>query len=64
MLDATPLTCILGHVEDTTPEGKIAIARALYMARKVIAQHWLDPQPPTITEFENKIDWWISLEKG
>lgn len=28
MKDATPLTCILGHVENlhTTPEGKIAIA--------------------------------------
>lgn len=40
-LDASPLTCILGHVEDLTTgtEGKIAVARTLYMARKVIAQH-------------------------
>lgn len=65
-IDATPLTCILGHVEDlsSTPENKLAIARVLYMARKVIVRHWLDPQPPTFTEFINKVQWLISLEKG
>lgn len=63
-IDATPLTCILGHVEDlaTGDEGKLAIARVLYMARKRIAQHWLDSCPPTIKEFE--VNWLISLEKG
>lgn len=65
-IDATPLTCVLGHVEDlsSTPEIKLAIARVLYMARKVIARHWLDSQPPTFVEFVNKVQWLISLEKG
>lgn len=65
-VDDTPLTCVLGHVEDlaTGVEGKIAIARILYMARKVIAQHWLDPHPPTVREFEDKVNWLVSLEKG
>lgn len=65
-IDATPLTCILGHVEDlaTGDEGKLAIARVLYMARKLIAQHWLDSSPPTIKEFEDKVNWLISMEKG
>lgn len=65
-VDDTPLTCILGHVEDLAivDEGKIAVARSLYMARKVIALHWLDPLPPTVKEFEEKVNWLISLEKG
>lgn len=65
-VDTTPLTYILGYVEDlpTEVEGKIAIARILYMARKVIAQRWLDPRPPTVKQFEGKVNWLISLERG
>lgn len=36
-------------------EEKTAIARILFMARKVIAFHWLDISPPTIQELINKL---------
>lgn len=47
-VDTTPLTCILGYVEDvaTNADEKLAIARMLFMTRKVIAYHWLDSAPP------------------
>lgn len=45
-------------------DEKIAIARILFMARKGIAFHWLDSNPPTIQELINKVNWLITLEKG
>lgn len=65
-IEHTPLICMLGYVEDLTvdSEEKIAIARILFMARKVIAFHWLDNNPPTIQERINTVNWLISLERG
>lgn len=40
------------------------MARMLYMARKVIAQHWLDVNSPTIREYNNKVNWLVTLDKG
>lgn len=45
-------------------EEKIAIARILYMARKVLAYHWLDEDPPLIGELVSKVNWLLSLERG
>lgn len=65
-LEESPLTCILGYVEDVlvAQEEKIAIARILYMARKVLAYHWLDEDPPLIGELVIKVNWLLSLERG
>lgn len=65
-VEETPLTCILGYVEDvaTDPMEQLAIARLLYMARKVIAYHWLDSDPPVLQEFIGKVNWLLLLERG
>lgn len=66
LIDATPLTCLLGYVEEVATDvaEKIAIARMLFIARKVIAYHWLDSEPPTLQEFIRKINWLLLLERG
>lgn len=65
-IDTDPMTCILGYVEDLTVDAyeKIAIARILFMARKVIAYHWLDSAPPIRQELINKVNWLLLLERG
>lgn len=40
------------------------MARLLFMARKVIAQHWLDVTSPTMVEYINKVNWLVALERG
>lgn len=47
-MDVTPLTCLLGYVENIAVDldEKVAFARILYMAGKVLAYHWLDEGPP------------------
>lgn len=57
-IDETPLTCILGYVEDVATDlmEQLAVARLLFMARKVIAYHWLDSDPPVLQEFINKVN--------
>lgn len=44
-VDATPLTCKLGYVEDLPTETEDKI---LYLASSAIAQHWLDENPLTV----------------
>lgn len=65
-IDMDPMTCILGYVEDVMVDAheKLAIARILFMARKVIAYHWLDSAPPTRQELVNKVNWLLLLERG
>lgn len=61
-----PLCCVLGYVEDLAVDDheKLAIARILFMARKVIAYHWLDSAPPVKQELINKVNWLLQLERG
>lgn len=51
--EAAPLTSTLGYVDNliTGTEDKVAIAKIIYMARKTIARHWLDPNPTTVLGF-------------
>ncbi|KAG9464656.1 hypothetical protein GDO78_019581 [Eleutherodactylus coqui] len=55
-LEFTPLVCILGYVNDVPLEEneKLAVARILYLARKLIAQHWLDEALPALAELRKK----------
>lgn len=65
-IDLDPMTCILGYVEDATVDSdeKLAIAQILYMARKIIAFHWLDSASPTKQELVNKVNWLLLLKRG
>lgn len=65
-IDLDPMTCILGYVEDipVNSDEKLAVSRILYMARKVIAFHWLDSEPPTKQELVNKVNWLLLMERG
>lgn len=65
-VEETPLTLILGYVDDLILDSfeKIAVARILYMAPKVLASHWLDSVPPTRKELINNVNWLLLLERG
>lgn len=62
----SPFVCVLGYVEDVSEEDctRVAVARMLFMVRKVIAQHWLDVSAPSIAEYVNKINWLVETERG
>lgn len=65
-VDLTPLTCVLGYVEDLAIDRneQLAVARILYMAQKVLAFHWLDNAPPTLRELVNKVNCLLLLDRG
>lgn len=65
-ISLAPFICILGYVEDVSSDDctKVSVARLLFMARKLIAQHWLDVTSPSRAEYVNKVNWLIELEKG
>ena len=48
-LPRDPKVCILGCVSDlgTEQNYKVAIGRLLYVARKLIAMHWIQADPTT-----------------
>ncbi|CAJ0954787.1 unnamed protein product [Ranitomeya imitator] len=56
---------MLGYVEEITVDNKLkmAIARLLYMARKVIAKNWIKEEPPSRGEYLKYVKQVITLEK-
>ncbi|XP_069605738.1 uncharacterized protein [Ranitomeya imitator] len=61
-----PVVCLLGCVDEIGVDNnlKIAIARLLYMARKVIARNWIREEPPSRGEFLQYVKQGLTLEKG
>lgn len=60
-----PRVCVLGILEDLDDDSptSVSISRMLFQARKLIAQHWLRPTPPSTREYINRINN-VRLEKG
>lgn len=65
-LPTTPHLCVLGILDDLDSDSPIllGISRMLFQARKLIAQHWLRPSPPTRREYITRLNNIIRLEKG
>lgn len=65
-LSTDPKICILGILDDLDSESPIAlsISRMLFQARKLIAQHWIRPSPPSIGEYKSRMNNAIRLEKA
>lgn len=63
-LDLNLLECILEYTEDLlVPEPhKITIVSKLYMARKLIAQKWLQDRSTSVREHIDKVDWLVGME--
>ena len=63
-----PKLCLLGIIDDVPEEeaSRLAIARALFQARKLILRHWksTEPLPPTMREWLNQMGDTIRLEKS
>lgn len=61
-----PKLCILGITDTPDPDSPIAIslARMLFQARKLVAQHWIRPSPPALREYINRMNNVIRLEKA
>lgn len=65
-LPPDPKGCILGILDDLDEDSPVflSISRMLFQARKLIAQHWLRPTPPTVREYTDRLNHTIRLEKG
>lgn len=55
-LGLDPTTCILGFLEHSVRPGamRIAVYRCLYQARKANTGKWIDPNPPSIMEWQTR----------
>lgn len=60
-----PISCVLGYMEQSLGSGspKIAVLRYLYQARKAITWKWLDPKPPSITDWQKLVNNTIMRER-
>lgn len=61
-----PKLCVLGITDDLDSETPImlSVSRLLFQARKLIAQHWIRPTPPALSEYTSRVNNIIRLEKA
>lgn len=66
VLDPQPKLCILGLIDEiVSPQPRyLGVSRMLFQARKLLAFHWIDPSPPTVTEYIKRMNHILRLEEG
>lgn len=61
-----PKICILGVLDtvDSDSPLMLSLSRMLFQARKLIAQHWIRPTPPSRGEYVSRLNNVIRLERA